>query len=271
MGSGEPVTWKVHREVIVLAGWGRAILLQLAHPLVAQGVADHTGFTRGAADGWARLRRTVDAMLAMTFGPGDAAAGAARSINRIHDRVTGRLPAAAGRFPEGHRYSAHDPDLLAWVHATLVDSQLLTYRLLVGSLTPAEGDRYCLETAAVEDALGIPAGRLPRTEADLAAYLSSMLASGDIAVTDTARRLAAAVLAPPLPGPLAWVSRGTGRLVTGALLPDPIRAAYGLPLGPARARALALGFGALRMALPLVPSPLRYWPRARRAARVGGG
>ena len=61
-------TWKLHREVVLLAGWGRAILLQIAHPLVAQGVADHSGF---AAERWARmgrLKRTIGAMLALTFG-----------------------------------------------------------------------------------------------------------------------------------------------------------------------------------------------------------
>lgn len=32
------VSWKINREVIVVAGWGRAILLQFAHPLVAAGI-----------------------------------------------------------------------------------------------------------------------------------------------------------------------------------------------------------------------------------------
>jgi uncharacterized protein (DUF2236 family) len=267
MAPGEPASWKLHREVILLAGWGRAILLQLAHPLVAQGVADHSGFSRGAADAFARLRRTVDAMLAMTFGPPARAREAVRAINRTHDRVHGCLPGPAGRFPKGHRYSAHDPALLAWVHATLVDSQLLTYRLLVGRLPPSEGDRYCLEASAVEDALGIPQGRLPRSEAELRAYLAATLASGDIAVTDTARRLAAAVLTPPFPRPLAGVSAWAGRLVTAALLPAEIREAYGLPWSRARERGVRVGLRAARIALPLVPPPLRYWAHARGAER----
>ncbi|MFM8535179.1 MAG: hypothetical protein ACKOEC_16580 [Acidimicrobiia bacterium] len=28
----DSVTWKVNREIVVVAGWGRAILMQLAHP-----------------------------------------------------------------------------------------------------------------------------------------------------------------------------------------------------------------------------------------------
>src|SRR2546430_6121487 len=98
---------KLHREVVLLAGWGRAILLQIAHPLVAQGVADHSGF---AAERWARvgrLKRTVEAMLALTFGTPEESAAAAAGINRIHDRVHGRLPQPAGAFASGSGYSAH--------------------------------------------------------------------------------------------------------------------------------------------------------------------
>src|SRR5215468_10793526 len=86
-----PVSWKLHREVVLLAGWGRAILLQLAHPLVAQGVADHSEF---AAEPWGRvdrLKRTLRAMLALTFGTPEEIAVTAAGINRIHDRVHGRL------------------------------------------------------------------------------------------------------------------------------------------------------------------------------------
>src|SRR5712692_3411701 len=100
------MTWRLHREVVLLAGWGRAILLQLAHPLVAQGVADHSGF---AAEGWGRVRRlkrTLAAMLALTFGTPEESAGAAAAINRIHDRVNGRLAGAAGTFPTSVQYSA---------------------------------------------------------------------------------------------------------------------------------------------------------------------
>ena len=103
---------------MLLAGWGRAILLQIAHPLVAQGVADHSGF---ASERWARvgrLKRTIGAMLALTFGTHEESTEAAAAINRIHDRVHGRLPQPAGAFASGFPYSAHDPALLAWVHVT---------------------------------------------------------------------------------------------------------------------------------------------------------
>src|SRR5690348_16107402 len=144
------ISWRIHRERVLLAGWGRAILLQLAHPMVAQGVAEHSAFTTERW-GWVRrLHRTLDAMLALTFGSPDDAAGAAARINAIHDRVHGRLDHAAGGRAPATAYSAHDPALLAWVHATLLDSFLGAYRLFVGPLSPAEADRYCLEASGIE-------------------------------------------------------------------------------------------------------------------------
>ena len=179
-----PMTWRLHREVVLLAGWGRAILLQLAHPLVAQGVADHSGFATDRRGHVKRLKRTLRAMLALTFGGPKGAAEAAAAINRIHDRVHGHLAEAAGSFSSGAHYSAHDPALLAWVHATLVDSFLLTYERFVAPLTPAERDRYCREAGAGGPLLGIPPGIVPGSVGELSAYMERMVARGEIAHGD---------------------------------------------------------------------------------------
>jgi uncharacterized protein (DUF2236 family) len=122
------MAWRVHRERVLLAGWARAILLQIAHPKVARGVAEHSGFT---TEPWGRLRRlhrTLSAMLALTFGSEEEAAAATARINAIHDRVHGRLDAAAGGMAAGASYSAHDPELLTWVHATCFTSMIVTAR-----------------------------------------------------------------------------------------------------------------------------------------------
>src|SRR5262250_837977 len=195
------VAWRLHREVVLLAGWGRAILLQLAHPLVAQGVADHSTFADTRWGRATRLRRTLGAMLALTFGAPEESAAAVRAINHIHDRVHGRLAAEAGPIPAGARYSAHDPALLAWVHVTLVDTFLVTYERFVGPLTRAERDRYCLEATVSAPLLGMKPGALPRTAAELSDRVERMLASDEIAVTETARRLADEIVSRALPWP----------------------------------------------------------------------
>jgi len=251
---------------VLLAGWGRAILLQIAHPLVAQGVADHSGF---AAERWARvgrLKRTIRAMLALTFGTSEESAAAAAGINRIHDRVHGRLPQPAGAFASGSGYSAHDPALLAWVHVTLVDTFLLTYERFVAPLTPADRDRYCLEATVSAPLLGMKPDALPRTAAELSDCMERMLASSEICVTDTARRLADEIVSRGLP----WQARpllALARLPTVGLLPASIREAYGFEWTPRQERGLRLLGAATRRTLPIFPPILRHWPAARRAAR----
>lgn len=253
---------RIHRERALLAGWGRAILLQLAHPAVARGVAEHSAFTTEPWGRLRRLRRTLDAMLTLSFGTDDEALAVTGRINAIHDRVHGTL--GPGRAAPS--YSAHDPALLAWVHATLLDSFLLAYRLFVGPLSGSEADRYCVETSRIEPRLGIPPGRLPRAEAELRGYLDAMLESGVIEVTETARSLAREIVAPPAPRVLAPLLR-LAALPSVGLLPVAIREGYRFPWDDRRARALRILAAVVRGGLPLVPPCLRYWSVARRATR----
>jgi uncharacterized protein (DUF2236 family) len=257
----------IHAERALLLGWGSAILLQLAHPLVARAVADHSGFRQGWTAPWRRLHRTLDAMLALTFGGDAGAVRAARAINAVHDRVHGTLPGAEGPYPAGAAYSAHDPALLTWVHATCLHAFMAAFERYVRPLTPVERDAYCAESAAAEPLLGIPGGRLPRSQADLQAYLDTMQASHEIVVTDTARRLAHELLNPPglrWLGPVAWLYR----VMAIALLPPAIREAYGLRWAARDSAAERLLATVVRGALPLLPALVRHWPAARAARRA---
>ena len=212
LDAAAPVVRRIHAERVLLLGWGRAILMQLAHPLIAAGVDEHSRFHRERYGGLHRLRRTLDAMLALTFETPEAPR-AARRINATHDRVRGTLREATPAFPVGTPYSAHDPDLLRWVHATLLDSFLLTYQRFVAPLTPEEEDIYCFGTHVMESALGAPAGHFPRSRAALDAYLQEMLAGDIIYVTDTARRLSKLILWPDAPLPLRPGGAGQGGVV----------------------------------------------------------
>lgn len=250
----ESVFWKIHREGIVAAGWGRAILLQLAHPAVAVGVRDHSSFRGSLRASLRRARSTVSAMLAISFDDDDAMIAAAARIHAIHDRVRG----------EG--YSAHDPELQRWVHATLLESTPLFYELLVGPLTPHEQDRYCAEAAIMEPLMGIPAGWLPRDTAQRDTYMREM-AGGLLVVTDTSRALARAMLSPPR-GALCWPAFRALRLLTLGTLPPSIRQDYGFPWNPREARAFARWVAVLRTARRLIPPVAREWPMARRSERT---
>ena len=252
----------------MLLGWSRAILLQLAHPLVAAGVADHSSFREGGLAAARRLHLTVKAMLALTFGDASGRGAALDGIRAIHRRVHGHIPAAAGRFPAGMPYSAEDPDLVLWVHATLLDSIPLIYDRVVQPLTALDRDAYCAEAAPVAIDLGAREHDVPRTWSALRAYLDRMYASGSIAVSAQARELASAVLAPsfgPFVAPAAWINR----VITVGLLPERIRTEYGFGWTAADERALARATALVRGLRRITPSALALWPEAKHVSSSG--
>ena len=260
------IGWKLQREIILLLAWGPAILLQLAHPLVARGIADHSSFRTQRRGRTQRLYHTIDAMLQVSFGTDEQARAAVARINAIHDRVNGHLAGSAGVFPAGARYSAHDPALLAWVHATLLDMNLRVYEGYVGSLSLEDKDRYCVEASAIETPFGIPAGRLPRSVAELNRYMDAMLASGEITITDDARDLARDIVYPPVPR-VAAPALALVRLHTLGLLPASIRSAYGFPWSARREAWMTASTALVRVLVRATPPIARHWPAARRAAR----
>lgn len=248
----------INRERVVVLGWGRAILLQLAHPLVAAGVSAHSDFAGRRLGRVGRLHGTIRAMLDFASGDAGRAEAAAARINAIHDRVRGRLRDPARGYPPGAEYAASDPELLRWVHATLLDSVPLAYERFVGPLGEGWRDRYCEESAEVARLLRIPDALAIRRAAELDQYLGRMLAGSAIEVTPAAREVARQLLYPPLIDPTrpsAWLMR----LVTLGLLPPGIRADYGFPWSPAHERALSAVTFLLRRTLPLTPGFLRYW------------
>ena len=245
------MSWKINRERIVVAAWGRAILLQLAHPSIAAGVHGHSTFRGSLRSSFRRFHSTVGAMLSLTFGDTEQVIAAAAGINAIHDRV------------RGDSYSAHDPDLQRWVHATLLESIPLTYERLVRPLTSPERDQYFSEAAIMEPLLGMPDGSLPRDSTQLDTFMREMLAGGSLVVTDTSRALARAVLYPPR-WHLVWPVFRPIQLLTIGSLPPSIREAYGFQWRRRDERALARWTAFLRTLLRFLPALAREWPVARR-------
>src|ERR1700693_33298 len=127
------VSWQVHREVTVLFGGARAVLMQAAHPLVIAGARD-TGFYE--RNPWKRLQRTLILTYTITFGTKAEARAAADKINEVHARIKGI------DSETGLAYDAMDPNLLLYVHACLVDSALLFEQLTVGKLDDEGRERF---------------------------------------------------------------------------------------------------------------------------------
>jgi uncharacterized protein (DUF2236 family) len=245
------LTWRVNGEAVLLLGGGRALILQVAHPGVAAGVAQ---FSNYRADPWRRLYRTLDTTLEIVFGDAEASAAASARLRRVHERVNGADDRA-------EPYSALDPELLLWVHATLIDTSLTIYERYVRRLADGDLERYYDEMKALGELYSIPSGSMPSDYASFRRYWDSMLAEG-LRVTETTRDVADAVLRPDLV-PLAWPALELVRLVTVGTLPASLREELGLPWGSNRDRALAGSQAAIRRLLPILPALVRRFPKAR--------
>ena len=276
--------WRINREASLLLGAGpRALLLQIAHPLVAEGVDQHSDFRD---DLWARLSGTLASYLRIVYGTGTAARAEIRRLNALHRGVAGpvRDDGAQQRF--GTAYTARDPDLSLWVHATLVDATLTAVDAWLEPLAHDRRARFYAETLPVGRLLGVPEDRLPADIDAFDAYVAAMLApSGPVHPSATARELASVILHPPLAplaeaGPVAGLLGGAAPSVAAVfrgvspgaydwlmvpaigLLPPATRAEYGLPWG-VRERAinawLVTTWGWWRRVLP---ARWRWFPQA---------
>jgi len=252
----DSMIWAVGRERILLLGGAAALLLQVAHPLVAAGVAAHSDFR---ADPFRRLQVTLDTTLRITFGDREQAAAAAEAVGRVHARVRGRLRRPVGRFGAGTSYDASDPNLALWVHASLLGTSLQVYSRLVRRLSLADRERYYQETKPFARLFGVGDDVLPPDYRSFRAYLARMVNGPDLAVGEDARLLAAQILAPPVPLPARPALRPL-RAVTAWLLPARLRGEFGLSWGRGE-RALVAGLGGpARVAVRTLPARLRYWP-----------
>ena len=225
-------------------GGGPAVLLQVAHPLVAAGVTDHSDYQD---DLWHRLLGTLRALYLIAFGTKREADEAGAAVQRVHTRVRGRIHERLGPFPAGTPYSASDPELLLWVHATLVHASLAVYCRFGQPLSAGEQEQYYREMAVVARLFGTPAEVIPPTLAAFRDYFAAQVAGETITVTEPARHVAAAIVEAALPAPMR-VLVPAHRLSTAGLLPPRLREEYGLRWGPVREIALPVAARSVRLA-----------------------
>ena len=234
---------RVVGEACVLGGAGRAILLQVAHPKVAQGVSEHSRFTENPLK---RLRGTLDYIYGTTLGTPEESEWVAGAVNRIHTYVT------------GPGYSANDPDLQLWVAATLYKSAVEIYELTLGPMPAAMQEEFCRESALYGILLGCPEDMWPSSVAEFEEYWNSALAA--LVISDDAKRICHDLLysraVPFYLRPLLPVNR----LITTGLLPERLRNEFGLVWGPRRERLFRFGLRVARLTYPRVPRRVRRLP-----------
>jgi uncharacterized protein (DUF2236 family) len=245
-------TWRVDREAAIFLGAGRALLLQLAHPWVATAIEQHP---ESMADPIGRFHRTFSVMFTMVFGGLEQSLDIARRLHRRHGEISGTLPSAVGPFPAGSSYCANCVPALRWVHATLTDTALAAYTLVLPALTPEERECYYAERRLFAALFGIPQSSLPQGWAAFSAYIEAMVQSSTLIVTDPARAVAHRLLA----GANTWLPiPASYQALTAKLLPPQLRDAFELRYGETERRDAENLIARVRQVYPLLPKRLRY-------------
>lgn len=256
--------WHINREAVLLGAGPAALLLQIAHPHVAEGVDHHSTFE---SDPFRRLIGTIRTTMGMVFGDEERAERAVQRLNGVHSGVRGETVDPVARDVAGPSYRALDPELLLWVQATLIVTSVAAYERWVAPLAARQREAYWEEARTVGVRLGIPLSHSPTDWPALMTYWDRMLEpQGPIQVTPTARRLAPLIVRPPIPlvpGPLIDLAALPGM----ALLPPRIRTAFGIPWGRRRERTAELMALSLRTWVRVMPRSWRAMPQARAAER----
>ncbi|MEO3781829.1 oxygenase MpaB family protein [Actinocorallia sp. B10E7] len=244
------VSWTVGHEPVLALAAAPTLLLQVCHPLVAAGVSQYSDF---ASDPFARLWRTLDIQLKLSYGRPEVSARQSELLRRIHRRVQ-------GVSADGVPYRALDPELLLWVWATLVHGQLTVYELTFGNLSARDRETFYREQKLVAHACGVPEGACPEDHAAFRRYFARML-DEELEVTETARRVVALGSDPPrIPRALGAAYSRVNLLAAGAMLPRRLREGLGIPWSPRRDRLFRAALAAGRATALVVPGGLRGRP-----------
>jgi uncharacterized protein (DUF2236 family) len=235
-------------EGILLAGAGRAILLQLANPAVGHGVANHSNFVERPLD---RFVATITYVYAVTYGDEEQVKAVRRKVNHAHARVR--------RQPDGSSagYNAFDPQSQLWVVATLYDTAVLVYERIYGPLDDETGEGVYREYAKLGTALQLPPELWPADRAAFRTYWNERVQA--LKPDDVTARVARDLMYPPA-GPL-WLrlSMPLVRFITAGLLPDHLREGFGLPWSPRHHRQFDRTMRTVAVVYPRLPQRLRHW------------
>jgi uncharacterized protein (DUF2236 family) len=255
-------------EAVLIAGGGRAILLQIANPAVGHGVADHSDFASRPLD---RLHATLTYVYAVACGTAEDIEIVRRRVNRAHAPVYGTGNPNSPAYANSPAYYAFDPELQLWVAATLYDSAMAVHQLVFGPHADSDADAVYGQYASLGTSLQMPADLWPPDKAAFNRYWQERIAE---LRTDAATRAVVRQLLYPRTGPLLLRAvMPLGRLVTVGLLPPPVRQAYGLSWNPTLQKRFERVFRFIAAVYPLLPRPVRHWPKNHylRALRASAG
>jgi uncharacterized protein (DUF2236 family) len=183
--------WKINKEITVLFGGARALLMHAAHPLIAAGARQTSFYQR---DPWKRLIRTLSLQNSVTFGTKKEADESAHRINKLHEVIKGTDPISKGT------YDALDHEQLLWVHACLQISSIYFYEKTVKKLTTAEKDKYHTENMIAAELVLVDIKQMPSTHDELKEWVIMKSRKKDyLLITDVAEDVKDIIGGGPVP------------------------------------------------------------------------
>ena len=246
--------WKINKEITVLFGGARALLMHAAHPLIAAGARQTSFYQR---DPWKRLIRTLSLQNSVTFGTKDEADDSATRINRLHEVINGEDPGTGGY------YDALDHEQLLWVHACLQLSSIYFYEKTVKKLTDEEKNLYHKENMLAAKLVLVDIDKLPQTHKDLKTWVTKKSRTENyLKLTDVAIDVQEIISGGPVPKHFKPIWPFISFTAFNTLPPE-FKKIYGVNSNIFKSLVLSFNLNLLKFTRPFLPPFFRLIPPAR--------
>ena len=187
----QSMMWKVNKEITVLFGGARALLMHAAHPLIAAGARQTSFYQR---DPWKRLIRTLSLQNSVTFGTKEEADESAHRINKLHEVINGKDEVSGGI------YDALNHEQLLWVHACLQISSIYFYEKTVKKLSEEDKNKYHIENMIAAEMVLVDKNKMPKTHEGLKQWVIEKSREKDYLLnTDVAKDVQDIIAGGPVP------------------------------------------------------------------------
>jgi len=246
--------WKVNKEITVLFGGARALLMHAAHPLIAAGARQTSFYQR---DPWKRLIRTLSLQNSVTFGTKKEADESAYRINKLHEVINGTDEVS------GRKYDALDHEQLLWVHACLQISSIYFYEKTVKKLKTQEKDQYHKENSLAAEMVLVDSNQMPTTHEGLKNWVIEKSREKDyLMMTDVARDVYDIIGGGPVPIHIKpiWPFIAFTAFNT---LPYEFKKIYGIKESKLKSLVVSFNLAMLKYTRPFLPPFFRLIAPAR--------
>jgi uncharacterized protein (DUF2236 family) len=250
----QSMMWKINREITVLFGGARALLMHAAHPLIAAGARQTSFYQR---DPWKRLIRTLSLQNSVTFGTKQEADESAHRINKLHEVIKGKDSVSGGI------YDALDHEQLLWVHACLQISSIYFYEKTVKKLSINEKNLYHQENMIAAELVLVDIKEMPQTHDELKDWVTTKSREKDyLVVTDVAEDVKDIISGGPVPRHIKpiWPFIAFTAFQT---LPQEFKDIYGIKTSKFKRVIVNINLGMLKYTRPFLPPFFRLIAPAR--------